>query len=147
MMSAVRTMVIFKSRAFNTSESKSYFINPCCFGDDLCRWLLQRLRSRGIPTSDEPGQEDFGWYFTFECGSQSYCFVFSYQSADEAHEGQWIGEVERHVGFLASLLGRRKRGIQPEAVQAIHAALASSAVVQQVRWHFACAFTAGTEDD
>src|SRR5262249_17912354 len=113
MTNSLRTVVTFKSRAFNTSEPKGYFVNLCCFGDDLCRWLQQRLQSSGIPTSDELGQEDFGWYFTFQCGSQPYCFVVSYQPGDAVNEGQWIGEVERHVGFLASLLGGRQRGIDP----------------------------------
>jgi hypothetical protein len=146
MMRPPRTVVTFKSRTFNTSEPKSYFINPDCYGDDLCRWLQQQLRGRGVATADEPGQEDFGWYVTFQSGSQQYCFVVGYRPTDNPGDGDWIGEIERQVGLLGSLLGGRKRGIQPEAVEAIHAVLATADLVEQVRWHFACDFSAGRED-
>ena len=45
-MSVLRN-VVFRSDAFNTSETKDYFINECCFGDDLARWLIEQLRARG----------------------------------------------------------------------------------------------------
>jgi hypothetical protein len=63
-----RTLVTFKSSAFNTSEPKPYFINPGCYGDDVAKWLTRELRGRGFKTDEEPGQEDFGWYFNFEHG-------------------------------------------------------------------------------
>ncbi len=59
-MSEIRTVVTFQSPAFNTSERKDYFINDGCYGDDLARWLIEQLRSRGVQTDAEPGQEDFG---------------------------------------------------------------------------------------
>ena len=64
----VRRNVIFQSTAFNTSEPKDYFINDCCYGDDLARWIMEQLRARGIHTGQVPGQEDFGWFFTFRVG-------------------------------------------------------------------------------
>ncbi len=36
----MKTVAFFESEAFNHSEPKEYFINPCCFGDDLARWLM-----------------------------------------------------------------------------------------------------------
>jgi len=38
----VRRNVIFQSTAFNTSQPKDYFINDCCYGDDVARWLMER---------------------------------------------------------------------------------------------------------
>jgi len=38
----VRRNFIFQSNAFNTSEQRDYFINECCFGDDLARSLIER---------------------------------------------------------------------------------------------------------
>ena len=61
----MKTVAVFESRAFNHTEPKEYFINPCCFGDDLARWLMEELAQQGIGVDDEPGQEDFGWYFEF----------------------------------------------------------------------------------
>lgn len=42
----VRTVVTFESTAFNMAEPKDYFINPCCFGDDLAKWLIDELANR-----------------------------------------------------------------------------------------------------
>lgn len=60
MDSKVRTVVTFESTAFNLAEPKNCFINPCCFGDDLAKWLIGELRKHGLETDDEPSQEDFG---------------------------------------------------------------------------------------
>jgi len=35
MRNEIRTIVSFNSAAFNMTEPKRYFINPCCFGDDV----------------------------------------------------------------------------------------------------------------
>ena len=142
---APRTMVTFKSTAFNTSEPKDSFINACCFGDDLCRWLMQQLQAQGIETAGEPGQEDFGWYFTFQAGGVEHCFVVGYQPGDD-DEGAWIGQIERHVGFWRSLLGGRQHGILPEATQAIHQALVSSDCIRALRWHVERGAAASHED-
>src|SRR5580700_9256202 len=48
MDSRVRTVVTFESTAFNLAEPKNCFINPCCFGDDLAKWLIGELRKHGF---------------------------------------------------------------------------------------------------
>ncbi len=136
MPNELRTEVHFRSVAFNTSEPKDYFINDCCFGDDLCRWLIKELRSRGFRTADEPGQEDFGWYFTFHVADTQHCFVLGYQPGTNT-EGLWRGWLERRVGFLRSILGGRKREIGPEAAKAIHGVLSCASQIRDVSWHFA----------
>lgn len=127
-----RTIVTFRSAAFNTTEEKESFINPGNFGDDLALWMMEALRARGIVVEGEPGQEDFGWFFTFEAGGVEHDFVLGHR---DDTEGDWIGWVERRAGLLASLFGGRGRGILPEAVRAIHEALAASDAIRDVRWH------------
>lgn len=61
------TVVTFGSGAFNTSQERDYFINPGLFGDDACRWIIQRLRERGIETDAEPDSRGLGWCFEAEC--------------------------------------------------------------------------------
>ena len=125
--------VIFRSDAFNTSEAKDYFINECCFGDDLARWLIEQLRARGVHAESEPGQEDFGWYLTYRVGDTDYDFVIGSRGGEnDRHE--WLGWVERSAGFFGSLVGARKRGIKPEGVEVIHAILSSSPQFSDVRW-------------
>ncbi len=145
-MARLRTVVTFRSSAFNTTEEKDYFINPGCFGDDVGKWVIQELRTRGLHTDEEPGAEDFGWYITFQVGDLEYCFVISYRPANGEPEGDWIGWLERSKGLFASMLGLRKKGIQPEAAQAIHAVLSSSPQIREMRWHFQKDFHAGREE-
>lgn len=38
-----RTTVTFKADGFNTTQAKDYSINSCCFGDDVARWVGDRL--------------------------------------------------------------------------------------------------------
>ncbi len=138
-----RTHVTFRCSGFNTSEQRDYFINPNNFGDDLAKWLMQELRARNVEVDPELGQEDYGWYFTFRCGGQSYDFILGHR--DEEGE-EWLGWLERSAGFLPSLLGARKRGVSPEAAQLLYAVLVSSPKVQGVRWHLAKDFDAGNEE-
>ena len=80
-MSELRTLVTFQSSAFNTSERKDYFINDCCYGDDVARWFIEQLRKRDVQTDAEPGQEDFGWYFGFRVGDTDYQLAIAHPVA------------------------------------------------------------------
>jgi hypothetical protein len=122
----------FASSAFNTVESKSYFINACCFGDDLAMWLIAELRRRGVTTDDKPGQEDFGWYLNFKIAHKAYTYVVAYRPDDQI----WIVWVERNAGLLASLFGGRSRGVGLEPLETLHAVLIGSDLIRDVRWHF-----------
>src|SRR5437588_675097 len=93
-----KTMVTFKSSAFNMSEPRDYFINPCCFGDDVAIWLTKQLRTKGYQASEAPGQEDFGWYFTFRASEIEHCFLIGHRPGDGKNEGEWIGWLERKRG-------------------------------------------------
>ena len=130
----MKTEFHFHSTAFNCTEPKEYFINDCCFGDDVGRWLIRRLREQGLQTSDEPGQEDFGWYFTFTVGGVEHCVVIGFQPNEPEVGNQWIGWIERQAGLLSALFGGRKRGILPEAVEAVDKALRSSVEISGVTW-------------
>ncbi|MGB9103915.1 MAG: hypothetical protein WCC59_04075 [Terriglobales bacterium] len=146
MDTTVKTVVTFKSSAFNMSEPKEYFINPGSFGDDVARWLTEQLRCKGYQAAEVPGQEDFGWYFTFLVSGIEHCFVIGHRPGDDKSEGVWIGWLERSRGLVASVLRGRKRGIQPAAAWAIHEILSSSPQIQNVRWHFHRDFDSGREE-
>ena len=128
----MQTEATFRSSAFNTSEVKPYFINPCCFGDDLARCMIARLRSNGLQTDDEPRQEDFGWYFQFEVPGGRHCCVLGYQEDDP--EGRWLIWLERSRGFLGSILGMRKRGIDSAAVRALQDILGRAPEIRELEW-------------
>ena len=145
-MSEIRTLVTFQSPAFNTTERRDYFINDCCYGDDVARWLMEQFRSRGFQTDAEPGQEDFGWYFGFRVGDTDYQFVIGHRPADGSDPAVWIGWVERKAGLIGSMFGARKRGIEPEAVTTIHSVLLSMPQVSDIKWHLKQDFDSGKEE-
>lgn len=136
----MRTIVTFKSSAFNTSEPKEYFINECCYGDDLCKWLIKELKTAGTECDTEPGQEDFGWYFNFQVDGKPHCLVCGAQEPDEGTPvgtpATWILTLERAAGFIASLFDRRDKDIPLEAANKIHEALSSSPdKILDIKWH------------
>lgn len=125
----------FRSLLFNISVPRDYFINPNCFGDDAAVWMIQNLNERGIVTANEPGQEDFGWYFTFVVKDVEHCLLIGFQPNDPARGDQWIGWIERSAGFLSSIFGGRNRRVLPEAVDLIDSILRSSPHIHDVTWH------------
>lgn len=142
----MRTLATFRSTAFNTTEARAYFINPDCFGDDLARWLMERLRTNGLQVDPEPGQEDFGWYFCFSVPEGEHCCVLGYRPPDDGEsEGVWIAWIERQRGLVASILGRRKHDIAPSALAAIHRALSDGGQIREIRWHRQADFNRGNE--
>lgn len=142
---AHRTIVTFQSDAFNTEVRRDYFINECCYGDDLCNWLIERLSADGVQCDVQADQEDHGWYFNFMLGMERYCFVCSYRQGDETDPGMWIGWIERAVGFMASIFGGRDKEISVEAPAKIHKALASNPQITEIRWHSKKTFDRGDE--
>ena len=128
----MRREASFKSSTFNTSDVREYFINDCCFGDDLAKWLIARLRAAGLETDDEPGQEDFGWYFNFNVPAGAYCCIVAYQ--EDEPEGVWHITLERRLGFVRSVFGGRGHGIDAHAVDAINKALESAPEVKELQW-------------
>ncbi len=145
-MTEIRTLVTFQSLAFNTTERRDYFINDCCYGDDVARALMEQLRTCGVQTDPEPGQEDFGWYFGFRVRDTDYQFVIGHRPADGDKPGVWIGWLERKAGLVGSLFGTRKRGIQPDGLSAINLAISSLPQVSSILWHRKEDFDAGREE-
>jgi hypothetical protein len=136
MQKKLRTEVRFQSSTFNTSEPKDYYINDCCYGDDLCIRLIQELRSLGYLTDETPEQEDFGWGFHYFACSVEHRFLVGYQPGESSYTGKWIGWIERQAGLLGSIFGRRKRGVLPEAATAIHSALSHINSIHDIHWHY-----------
>jgi hypothetical protein len=146
MESELKTVVTFESAAFNMAEPKDYFINPCCFGDDVAKWLIVELRKLGVEADEKPGREDFGWYLNFRLKGTEHTFIIGHRPTGDSEAGTWIGWLERSSGLIGSLLGGRKRGIQSAAVDIIDGILLSSPLIRDVRWHSQRDFDKGIED-
>ena len=140
----MRTLATFQSTAFNTTQPKPYFINPDCYADDACRWMMARLAAASIATDPEPRQEDFGWYFNFTVPEGEHCCILGLRPAADGVPETWIASIERHRGFAGSILGGRHRGIAWTAVSAIHQALSAPEILE-LRWHEKDEFDSGQE--
>ncbi len=92
------------------------------------------MRRQGIETSDRPGQEDFGWHFTFVVDSVRYCVVVGFQPNDVQHGDCWLGWVERDVGILGSIFGGRDRNVSTEAIQLVDSILRASTEIHDLKW-------------
>lgn len=150
----IRTLVTFESSAFNDSEPRDYFINPSCFGDDVLRWLSERLRQRGHAAEREPIQEDFGWVLGYAVDGVRHQLIFGHRPGDETDPPDkrrgdpavWLGWVRRRRNPAAALFGAERLGIKPAAVRAIHDALSDPGLIRNIRWHFERDFNALRED-
>jgi len=144
----MRTVATFDSREFNLTEHREHFINEGCFGDDVGRWLIERLRAAGAVPDAEPGQEDFGWYVNYSVGDQPYCAVIGSVGGEF-----WFVAVERVTGFVGSILGQRRRSVPIAGIDCIHRILSASTEISNLKWHHwdafrrggAEAFSSGTE--
>jgi len=139
MQELFRSTFTFHSTSFNTTESKAYFINAGCFGDDVALWIGERLKERGAKTQP-PGQEDFGWYLRFDFGGAPHDVVIGFRPDD-----CWIGWIERACGFWGSLVGGRHRKLSPKAAVEIHNILSTFPQITDLRWHYKSDFDRGDE--
>ena len=130
----MKTQFEFRSTKFNCTKVQDYFINPNCYGDDVCRFLIDSLTEQGVATDASPSQEDYGWYFNFRVAQVEHCLIVGFQPNDPSTGDAWLGWIERRVGFLSSIMGGRNKGILNEAVAAVDLALRSSADIRDLQW-------------
>lgn len=169
MSEARRNLITFQSKEFNTTVPQEHFINDCCYGDDICKWLIEELTKKGVDCDNEPGQEDFGWYFNFSVNKVVYCLVCAFRlgeeqdqekdqekeqdqekkkeaASTEAENGDWIIWIERSAGFMASLFGARNKGLDEAVPKLIHSTLSANPAITNIKWHRKKDFDSGRED-
>jgi hypothetical protein len=129
-----RTVVTFMSARSNMTESREYYLNPDCFGDDAARWFVEELAKKGIPVASSPGPEDFGRYVMFGEESRPHCFVIS-RILDEDDRFLWFCEVERRFGSWKSVVGIHH--VDKEAVELVHEVLSQNTEIGDIRWYYA----------
>jgi hypothetical protein len=141
----VRTILTFRSTAFNTTKPQPYFINACCFGDDVARWLIARLRDRAVEAQSEPGQEDFGWYLGLRFAGARYFVLVSFRPDDVIEGKTWILFVERNRGLIGSMFRGRRRGIDPALPELLYAILTDAREIEDPRLWDADEFDSASE--
>ncbi len=141
-----REVVLFRSDAFNTTEERDYFINSCCFGDDVARWFISELQKSNVVVDAEPGQEDWGWYLFFTCGNVQHTLLIRLRPEDD-DSNDWLCFIEGSPRSFWSWIKREKKTIHPCAARAIHDVLSKSDKITQIRWLHKERFDACDESD
>jgi hypothetical protein len=132
----MRTHVTFVTELFNTEEVKDYFVNPCCFGDDCARWLIDSLFSQSVERIDErPTQEDWGWLFSVTMKQRDFMIGVGLYGDKEA-PNTWLAFIKSQLGSLSRKLFSQSDDVELLAVcEAVDRALKSASEINSVRWY------------
>jgi hypothetical protein len=141
----MRTHVTFLSDAFNQTEVKENFINECCFGEDLARWIIPRFSDVQLKVDPEPCQEDWGWEVFVTCGGRRFYIGIGQYKSD--HELGWLCFVESRLAFYKKWFGVTDAPEQQRVCTAFHSVLASAPGIREIRWHTKANFMKGNESE
>ena len=142
----MRTHVTFLSDAFNRTEEKENFINPCCFGEDLARWVIPRFTDTRLKIDPEPCQEDWGWEVFVTCDGKGFFIGIGQYELDGGELG-WLCFVESRLPFYKKWVGATDDSERQRVCAAFHSVLASAPKIRDIRWHTKENFTKGNEAD
>ena len=138
----MRDHVTFLSDAFNMTEVKDNFINPCCFGEDLALWLASHLvPEESLETDPEPCQEDWGWEILLSCMGKRFLIGIG------QYEAGWLCFIQSELPFYRKWFGVRDDAERQLICESVHRVLQSGAEITQIRWHRRQDFMRGNEDD
>ena len=99
----IEQALTLRTDLFEATTPGPEFINPRCFGEDFALWLVERLKTRSIESS-EPIAEDWGWALIVPF--QGSRFTLSIGVMDESI-GQTPSEWRVGVSFEKPLNGIR----------------------------------------
>lgn len=88
---------------------------------------------RGDRSCTDPDHEDFGWFIEFVVADAPTCFVFGFRADDEG--GVWVGKVERDLGFISTIFGRRGKRVPFAALEFVHKLLVGVPEISNVLWY------------
>lgn len=113
-------LIRFNTKKFNTTEVKAHFINEICFGEDLAKWLGEKLDKLGYMVTI-PDQEDWGWYMHANKDEVKYFFCFGVASDETGRvaDGEWVVAIEKKRSFWNKLLGKDQLSGNDEIIQEI----------------------------
>jgi hypothetical protein len=136
MVVAKRTCVTFQSSRFNSTEPRDYYVNPDCFGDDVCRLFSEELRNHQIK-SEDPIPEDWGWRLYVKSADGKFSLNTNYHV-----DGFWLLFVKAHNDGLLNLFRKQERGVPLELTRMVNSILMASGATD-VAWHIEQEFDRG----
>ncbi len=130
--------ILFQTNRFNVSEVKEYFINPCCFGEDLAEWLRQQLAKKGsqhrhaLPRRLGLGNAcRAGLSGLFLGGNR-----ISSEGAVDKNDGEWRIMVETRRSIWERLRGKNKISESDPILSIIEDILREHADVRNISHEF-----------
>jgi hypothetical protein len=127
--------LLFKTDRFNLSKIKETFINPCCFGEDLARWLHEALREKKSEVS-EPYQEDWGWELPAKNQGNGYYLCMSGNADGEganSNAGEWRIIIEKKRSLGQRLTGKGKIESSDGMLASVREILEAEPAIREVR--------------
>jgi hypothetical protein len=109
---------------------EKHFVSRRAYGGDLANWLVYELGRHDAAVEPMIGQKDAGWIVRFRFQGATYDFVAHYRDPD------WVGLLERRRSIVARLFHLQQKNVEFDAVQLMHAALSSSELISDIRWHY-----------
>lgn len=133
----LRTAIRFTSPVFNSTEVKDSFINPCCFGEDVAKFVTEKWKGAGYEVG-ELCQEDWGWSAQLKYGEQWYYLNISLYSDTPGPPSKppafFLMFVEKNVGFWKSLFSKESKNVEPEFLLQLHAVLSGNSEIEDLSW-------------
>lgn len=129
----MRDHVTFLSDAFNLTEVRENFINPCCFGEDVAVWMIERLRAHpDLEVTPEPCQEDWGWEVFLSCrGRRFFIGIGQYEMDDGLG---WLCFVESRLPFYMRWFGLMDDAEKQVVCDALGVALEGHGGITAIHW-------------
>lgn len=115
-----RCDIVFESDLFNLSQPRHYFINPSCYGDDVAKWLREKLTVQAVECT-AAGQEDWGWYTYVKQDGHTYFVGIGGNAADDdsGDRGEWRFMVKKQRSFLEKLLWKNRLTRQEKIISTL----------------------------
>lgn len=136
----MKTHVTFQTELFNKTEERDYFVNPDCFGDDVCKYMISKLTEKGIKCG-EPCGEDWGWTFLINFNDEKFWFGTNFHG-----DGFWLAFIDPDKGILETLFGKQK-DVPTGLANIIHKILVADSNVSDIKWFSEQEFNSGKFED
>ncbi len=161
MNNIVRTIVTFQSNKFNTTKPMEPPIPSGDFGQDVCKWMIERLTTTGISTKGPYMEgpcnwlkDDRGiWSAVFSIEKQNHQFQCGFRAAANGRPAIWVARVllSPPADWLSKWTlvighGDKLDNIDPAATSAIHRILSAESGISNIQWHCATNFDGDDED-
>ena len=132
----MKSFVTFRTDLFNHTEVGENFINRCCFGEDVARWLRARLCDLQVEVSD-PIQEDYGWGIWVGSGRDKFwVWASTFDPECSGPFAEWgIGiAYDAGLNLIARFFHKPDRSLHRAVCSTIDEALRAEQCITDVEW-------------